>query len=182
MDKFRFTIREFCFAGIFTALIVAASQLVIPMPYGVPMTLQTFVVPLAGMVLGAKVGTVSVLAYVALGAAGVPVFAGFTGGLGVVFGMTGGFILSFPIMALAAGLGEKKNKALWSVSGLVAGAAVNYICGMLWFAFMAGCGLKTAFLACVLPFVPTAILKIVLVYVFGRQIRRVLAHRNILPS
>ena len=181
MNRLKFSVRELCFIGIFTTLIAVVSQLSVPMPYGVPMTLQTFVIPFAGVVLGAKNGTVSTLIYVVLGAIGVPVFAGYMGGPGTLFGMTGGFILSFPLMALAAGVGEGKNNAIWwLVSGLVAGALLNYICGMLWFSFVMSVDLKAAFAACVLPFIPTSIIKIVLVAVLGRQIKRALAGSKLL--
>ena len=181
MNKLKFSVRELCFIGIFTAIITVASQLSIPMPYGVPMTLQTFAIPLAGVVLGAKNGTVSTLIYVVLGAIGVPVFAGYMGGPGALFGMTGGFILSFPLMALAAGVGEGKNNAIWLlVSGLVIGALLNYICGMLWFCFVMSVDLEAAFTGCVLPFIPTSIVKIVLVAVLGRQVKRALVKGNVL--
>jgi biotin transport system substrate-specific component len=180
MNKLKFSARDFCFIGIFAAVIAVTSQLAIPMPYGVPMTLQTFVIPAAGLILGAKNGAVSTLIYVALGAAGVPVFAGYRGGMGAIFGATGGFILSFPAMAFLAGAGEKKTGAAWSLCGLVIGSAANYICGMLWFCFVAGVDLKAAFLACVLPFIPTAIIKIVLVFIIGRQARRALIKSKIL--
>jgi biotin transport system substrate-specific component len=173
-NKFKFSVRELCFIGIFAAVIAVSSQLAIPMPYGVPMTLQTLVIPIAGIALGAKKGAVATLIYVALGAAGVPVFAGYQGGMGIVFGMTGGFILSFPVMAFAAGLGGGKNKAIWLAIGLAGGAALNYLCGMLWFGYVAAVDLETAFLACVLPFIPTAILKIILAAILGRQIKRAL--------
>lgn len=171
-NKLKFSVRDLCLIGTFTAVIAASSQLGIPMPYGVPMTLQSLVIPLAGVALGAKKGAVSALIYVVLGAAGVPVFAGYTGGITIVFGVTGGFILSFPAMAFAAGAGGEKGGAIWLISGLAAGAAFNYICGMLWFCVAAGADLKTAFTACVLPFIPTAVIKIVLAAVLGSQIRR----------
>ena len=180
MNKFKFSLRELCFIGIFAAMIAVVSQLSIPMPYGVPMTLQTFVIPFAGVVLGAKNGTAATLIYVILGAVGVPVFAGYVGGPGVIFGMTGGFILSFPLMALFAGLGEEKKRTAWLVAGLVVGTIANYICGMLWFCLVMSVGLKTAFVACVLPFLPTSAIKIALVFVLGRQVRRALVSGKIL--
>ena len=121
-----FSAKDLCQIGIFTALIVVCSQLSIPMPAGVPMTLQTLIIPIAGIVLGAKRGTIAACLYVLLGAVGLPVFAGFTGGLGILFGMTGGFILSFPLMALFAGLGSRRNKKMPTMAGLVTGAVVNY--------------------------------------------------------
>ena len=177
MGRSKFSVRDLCFTGIFAAVITVASQLSVPMPYGVPMTLQTFVIPLAGIALGAKKGAIATFIYIGLGAAGIPVFAGYAGGMGIVLGPTGGFILSFPVMALLAGAGAKKDKMTWLASGLVAGAAFNYICGMLWFGFATSADLKTAFAACVMPFIPTAIVKIALAAVFGRQVRRALAKR-----
>ena len=175
MGRSKFSIRDLCLTGIFAAFIAVSSQLSVPMPHGVPMTLQTLVIPLAGIALGAKKGAIATLAYLIIGAAGLPVFAGYMGGIGIVFGPTGGFLLSFPAMAFLSGIGRGKNKMAWMAFGLVAGASLNYACGMLWFGFVANVDLKTAFAVCVLPFIPTAMLKIVLSALFGTQIRRAVA-------
>ena len=81
-NKHSFSVVDLCYIAMFTTLIAVLAQVSIPLPGGVPLTLQTFAVPLAGLILGAKRGTVSALLYVLLGAVGVPVFANFTGGLG----------------------------------------------------------------------------------------------------
>ena len=180
MNKLNLSVRDLCGIGIFSALIVIMSQISIPMPYGVPMTMQTFAVPLAGMLLGVKKGTISTVVYLLLGAVGLPVFAGFTGGIGILFGMTGGFLLSFPLMALAAGAGEAAKRRIWLVAGLVAGAAINFVCGMLWFSVVMSSSLATAFAACVLPFIPTGVVKIVLVAVLGAQIKKVMVKSRVL--
>lgn len=172
--------KDLCSIGIFTAIIIALSQIKIPLPYGVPMTLQTFIIPFAAIVLGAKRGTVSALLYVVLGALGLPVFAGFTGGLGFVFGMTGGFILSFPIMALTAGIGAEKGGKVWLGLGLVIGSVINYLCGMLMYSFVVGTDLKTTFVACVLPFIPTAIIKVILAGMLGVKCKAVLEKGGVL--
>ena len=174
MGKHKLSVRDFCHIGIFTAIIAALSQLSIPTPYGVPMTLQSFAIPLAGVVLGAKKGTVSTLIYVLLGLIGVPVFSGFSSGLGVVVGITGGFVFSFPLLALTAGFGESKNNIVWLVLMLITGATINFLCGMYWFSLIMSCDLKTSLAACVLPFIPTTIIKIALVVLLGRQIKNVL--------
>ena len=96
-----------CHISIFAAIIAVCAQVSLPMPYGVPLTLQTFAIQLAGVVLGPKKGALAALVYITLGAVGVPVFAGFTGGMGIVLGVTGGFILSFPLLALLAGIGSR---------------------------------------------------------------------------
>lgn len=89
--------------GVFAALIAVASMLP-PVPVGglgVPITLQTFAVMLAGLVLGARLGFLAVLLYLVVGLAGLPVFSGFNAGIGVLAGPSAGYLLSFP---LAAGL------------------------------------------------------------------------------
>lgn len=172
MNKQKLTVKDHCFIGIFAAIICVLGQLSIPMPYGVPMTLQTFVIPLAGVVLGAKKGTLATIIYVLLGTIGLPVFAGFSGGIGIVLGSTGGFILSFPIMALAAGLGADSGKKIWLILGLVIGAIINYLCGMLMFSVITASTLNTAFIVCVLPFILTSIIKMVLVYIGGLNIKK----------
>ena len=108
--KSAFTVKETCYAGLFAAVIAIMAQISIPMPGGVPMTMQTFAVTLAAIVLGAKLSTVSTVIYLILGAAGVPVLAGFTGGLAKFVGPTGGFLISFPLMAFVIGWGVEHRK------------------------------------------------------------------------
>ena len=149
-----------CLTGISAAVIAVLSQIVIPMPYGVPMTLQTFIIPLIGLIFGSK-RDAAAGAYIAMGALGLPVFAGFSGGIHMLIGPTGGFILSFPLMAYLSGLGKNGGKLkmyLW----LIAASALNLLCGMLMFAFVSKLSPMAAFTASVLPFIPTAALKIAL--------------------
>lgn len=175
MEKSTYSAHDICFVGLFAAIIAVVSQLSIPMPYGVPMTMQTFIIPLTGTILGAKKGAVSVLIYIFIGAAGIPVFAGFSGGVGIVLGIRGGFILSFPIMAITAGISMRKSNIVWLVSWLVAGAIINYACGMLWFSFVMPANLTTAFVASVLPFIPTSIVKIILLAILAKPAKRALS-------
>ncbi|MCR5675398.1 MAG: biotin transporter BioY [Lachnospiraceae bacterium] len=179
--KTGFTAQDICHIAVFTALIAILAQISIPLPGGVPLTLQTFAVPLAGLVLGAKKGTTSTLIYVLLAAAGVPVLAGMKGGLGAVLGMTGGFVLSFPLMALFAGFAAGKtvrDARLWF--WLVLGALVNYAVGTAWFMWIAGTDIRGALAACVLPFLPTAVLKIVLSGMAGTLMRGMLGKTGLL--
>ena len=75
MQKTNFKTLDLCMIGVVTAVIVIMAQISIPMPLGVPMTMQTFAITLAGIILGSKKGAVASLIYVLLGAVGVPVFA-----------------------------------------------------------------------------------------------------------
>jgi biotin transport system substrate-specific component len=144
------------------------------MPGGVPMTLQTFAIPLAGIILGKRNGVLAAVIYVMLGAAGVPVFHNMNGGFGIILGPTGGFILSFPLMALTAAIGAGKNNSLWLASWLVIGAVTNYICGMLWFTAVTSAGLAAAFLVCVAPFLIMDTAKIIVAASLGKILGKVL--------
>src|SRR5215218_2077423 len=104
------------------ALVAAvAAQIAIPLPFSpVPFTLQVLAVILSGLLLGPRYGALAQVVYVLLGAVGVPVFAQFSGGLGVVLGPTGGYILSYPLAAAVAGLAAHaaanatRRRALWA--------------------------------------------------------------------
>lgn len=75
--------------GVFAAVMAVLSQISIPLPTGVPVTLQTFAVALCGYVLGVQMGGLALAVYLAIGAVGLPVFAGFSGGIGAFAGVTG---------------------------------------------------------------------------------------------
>jgi len=157
--------------ALFAAFTAVTAQISIPMPFGVPMTMQTFAVMLAGMVLGARGGFVSVLVYVLLGIIGVPVFSKLSGGLGIVFGPTGGFILSFPVMAWIVGSGAERGGWGAVTTGLIAGTLVNYAGGMLMFCVITNQGMGAAFMACVFPFIPTGIIKMIFAGLLGAKLR-----------
>ncbi len=95
MKQSKLSIQEICLIAIMTAITAVMAQISIPLPMMVPMTMQTFAVTLAGIILGAKCGSIAMGVYLLLGAVGVPVFSGFKGGLQSLIGPTGGFLLSF---------------------------------------------------------------------------------------
>ena len=97
--------RDITYVGLFTAVIAVMAQISIPMPLGVPMTMQTFAITLAAVVLGSKLSAYASLIYVLLGAVGVPVFANLSAGFDKIVGPTGGFLISFPLMAFIIGWG-----------------------------------------------------------------------------
>ena len=164
------SIKEITRIDLFRAVTIVISQFSIPMPYGVPMTLQTFIIPLVAILLGKKEGTLVSVVYVLLGLIGLPVFAGFSGGLAIVLGPTGGFIISFPIMAYLAGMAKESTRFSTSMFWLLMSACANYIVGMFYFSFVTSSSLTVAFTACVLPFIPTAIIKIILIYFVAKKL------------
>jgi biotin transport system substrate-specific component len=163
--------RELCFIALFVALISVCAQVTVPQPGGVPFTLQAWAVALAGLVLGPKNGMWAALVYVLLGALGVPVFAGFSGGFGVILRPTGGFLLSFPVMALLAGWGEKKGGLVWPLLGLGAGTVFNWACGMLYFSWVTSLSLLTSFGYAVAPFIIVGVVRTAALPFIGKSIK-----------
>ena len=173
-DSKLFTVKNMCYVGLFTAVIAIMAQISIPMPLGVPMTMQTFAITLAAIILGAKLSTISTLIYLLLGAIGLPVLAGFSGGISKFVGPTGGFLISFPIMAFIIGYAVDHRSAFKGafVIGLIAGTVVNYIVGIAMFCILTQSSVAVGFTACVLPFIPTAIIKAILAALIGFPIRK----------
>ena len=127
----------------------------------IPITLASFGVYLAAGVLGPLEGTIAVVVYVLLGAVGVPVFSGFTGGAGCLLGLTGGYILGYIPCAAVSGLRMGRNAPLWRRAlALVAGTAVLYALGTAMYCIQSGKALAAALAACVLPFLPLDAVKI----------------------
>ncbi|MCI8834122.1 MAG: biotin transporter BioY [Ruminococcus sp.] len=172
MQEKKISIQDICSIGIMTAVTAVMAQISIPMPLGVPMTMQTFAVTLAGVILGAKRGAISMAVYVLLGAVGVPVLANFSGGFQHLIGPTGGFLLSFPIMAYLIGMGTefRKRKGMFLLF-LILGTVVNYVVGVVMFCLLMQSSLWTGISACVLPFLPTAVIKAAAASVLGLQVR-----------
>lgn len=170
----KISMREMCYVGLFTAVIVIMAQISIPLPLGVPMTMQTFAITLAAVVLGAKLSTYSSLIYILLGAIGVPVLANFSGGLDKFVGPTGGFLISFPLMAFIIGYGvEHKDMFKGAfVVFLILGTVANYVVGVVMFCLLTNNTVMVGITACVLPFIPTAIIKAVLASYIGFIIRK----------
>jgi len=173
MNTSKLTIQDICSIALCTAVIAVMAQISIPMPFGVPLTMQTFAVALAAVVLGSKKGGIATFIYILLGAVGLPVLSNFTGGLQRFAGPTGGFLISFPVMAFIIGLGVDHFK---DVKGgfllcLISGFLLNYAVGVLFFCLLTGSSAITGFTACVLPFIPTDIIKAALAAVLGLKIR-----------
>lgn len=127
------SIKEMTKISIFSALIAVCSW--ISIPFSVPFTLQTFAIFLCLKQLGGKKGTLSIIIYILLGAVGLPVFAGFKGGMHNLFGLTGGYILGFLFIGLIYIIFEKdsENSNLRYISAMIIGLVVCYIFGTIWF-------------------------------------------------
>ena len=124
---------DLAYIAIFAVLIAICSWISIPMT--VPFTLQTFGVFMAVGVLCGKRGSLAVLVYILLGVIGVPVFAGFSGGLGILLNNTGGYIIGFLFSALVMWAMESLwgKKPVIQILSMVVGLIVCYAMGTIWF-------------------------------------------------
>lgn len=164
MAKTRENTKNLVLAALFTAITAILSQTAIPIPGGVPLTLQTFAVALCGYVLGVKWGLASISAYVLLGAVGVPVFSGFKGGIDTLFGTTGGFIFGFILFALICGLSHSfKNRILAVLIG-IGGMLVCHLCGVIQFSIVYGSNFINSFLLVSLPYLLKDALSVIAAY------------------
>lgn len=154
-------------AALFAALTAICAWISIPVA-DIGFTMQTFGVFLTLGVLGGKWGTVSILIYLLLGAVGMPVFSGFRGGMGMLLGVTGGYLWGFLFSGLTYWLLERFGK----LPAMIAAMAVCYLCGSLWFHIYAEGGIGLILLRCVVPFLIPDGLKILLAHSLSRRLRR----------
>lgn len=175
---------EMARVALLAALTAAAAQITIPLP-PVPFTLQVLMVVLSGLLLGPRLGALSQGIYLLLGAAGLPVFYGFKGGLGHLLGPTGGYLVSYPLAAALAGLaaasvarsGRARAVLSGTASGLLALVAI-YALGAGWLAVQAGLSLPAAIVAGVLPFVLLDALKVVLAALLATAVAPQISHQR----
>ncbi len=150
-----------------SAVLAASAQVSLPM-WPVPATLQTLAVLLLGALGGARVGVASVALYLAEGAAGLPVFAGATGGLAVLAGPTAGYLLGFLPAAWIAG--QAGQGVLRQAGVLTAAHLVLFAPGVAWLAGFVG--LERALMAGFVLFVPGTLVKTALAFATLRAVRR----------
>lgn len=150
--------------GLFAAITAVLAQISIPLPFTtVPLTMQIFAVALAGLLLGSKRGFVAILIYVLLGAIGLPVFAQMSGGLGVLLGPTGGFLLGCPFMAFVIGyISERTSSKLYILLSMVLGLGVVYTTGTIMYSVVTNSTIGQSIMYCVVPFVVVDLIKLFL--------------------
>jgi len=159
----KINIRQMILISLFAALTAVGAFISIPL-YPVPLTLQTLFTLLAAMTLGSVMGASSQIIYVLLGVVGLPVFAGFKAGIGILFGPTGGFLFGFIISAYVIGkiieLKNEKNIFYYFLAGII-GTTILYVIGITQLSLVTGIGIKKAIIVGMLPFLPGDILKII---------------------
>ncbi len=170
----RTAVKDLVFTAMFAAIIAVCSILSIPIGE-VPVTLQTFAICLTAAMLGRKRGTLAVFVYILLGAVGVPVFAGMSGGVGILAGPTGGYIIGFLPAALIIGTAAEKweRKALPLALSMALGLLVCYAFGTVWFMVVMHMGLLESLMMCVVPFLLFDAVKILLAVILSNRLSKV---------
>ena len=165
------------------AIIVVLAQILIPLPL-IPITGQTLAIGLVVTILGLKHGTYAVLLYILLGAIGLPVFQGFTGGLGILFGPTGGYIIGFIPTALVIGFYLKKTRLTFphALVANILGMLVTLAFGAVWLKYLAELSWTGALFSGVIPFLIVGVIKAILAAWVGVIVRQRLEQANILRT
>ncbi len=176
--KTAWTTKDIAYTAMFSALIAVCSW--ISVPTEVPFTLQTFAIYCTLECIGGKKGFYAILVYILLAAAGVPVLAGFSSGIGVILGTTGGYIIGFFATAIVYQIAEKfplYEKLWFRVSALMIGTVLCYLFGTLWFMWVytretEAISFGMAFSWCVIPFIGADILKMILAFLLTNRVKK----------
>ena len=170
---------DLAYIAIGAALISVCSW--ISIPTAVPFTLQTFAVFAVLLLIGGKRGIMSILTYILMGAVGVPVFSGFTGGMGILLGKTGGYILGFLLTGIIYFLFTKflSEKLLVEILALILGLLVCYAFGTGWFMYIymrdtGAVGLATVLSWCVIPFIIPDLVKMAVAFVIAHRVKPII--------
>lgn len=159
--------------GVMAAVICILGPLSIPIGL-VPISFTILAIYITLYSLGMKKGTLSLIIYLLVGFAGLPVFSGFTSGPSKLLGPTGGYLIGFIFMALIAGFLIDRFFDKWylCIVGMILGTAVCYMFGTAWLAYQANISAKAALAAGVIPFIPGDLAKIAISAYIGPKIRK----------
>ncbi len=159
------------FAALFTGIICVFSQIALPTPT-LPVTLQIFIICLCGYFLNLKYSALSVLCYILLGAAGLPVFYGFQGGSQHIFSFTGGFIIGFIPLALCCSLSHCLKKDAFKILFGVLGVLICHLIGVLQYSLISKNGILESIVLVSLPFLIKDIPLCVLSFYVSKYLKR----------
>ena len=173
VDNQKIRTKQMVLIALMTAVTCVLGPLSIPLPFSpVPISLTNFAIFLAIFVLGMKSGTISFIIYLLLGAIGVPVFSSFRGGLQVLAGPTGGYLIGFIFLALIMGfaLDHFDRKLVPTIIGMIIGMAVCYAFGTVWLAKLLSLSFKEGLMMGVIPYLAGDVAKIIIAAIVGPKL------------
>ena len=173
----KLSVSEMTLTAVMAAVICVLGPLSIPIPISpVPISFTNLALLITVCILGWKLGTLSYLIYLVLGLAGLPVFSGFSSGIGKLLGPTGGYLIGMIFAAIICGLSFEKLKHPAAVTaGLILGIGVSYIFGTTWLCFTAHLNFIQGLWAGVIPYIPGDLIKIIFAVIVGPKIKSRLA-------
>ena len=173
VDNQKIRTKQMVLIALMTAVTCVLGPLSIPLPFSpVPISLTNFAIFLAIFVLGMKNGTISFIIYLLLGAIGVPVFSSVRGGLQVLAGPTGGYLIGFIFLALIMGfaLDHFDRKLVPTIIGMIIGMAVCYAFGTVWLAKLLSLSFKEGLMMGVIPYLAGDAAKIIIAAIVGPKL------------
>lgn len=161
--------------GLMSALMCIIGPVTIPLPFSmVPLSLMSVVIFLSVYIIGTKQAVISCIIYLIMGMTGIPVFSSFTGGAGKLFGPTGGYLLSYVLMALVSGyfIHKKVTNKIYCFIGMSLGTLVCYMSGTVWLSYQADLSFEAALISGIVPFIAGDILKIIIVMILAPKLQK----------
>ncbi|MCR4842653.1 MAG: biotin transporter BioY [Eubacterium sp.] len=176
----RLTIKEMALTAVMSAVLCVLAPLSLPIG-PVPISLATLFVYISVYVLGTRLGTLSVVIYLLLGAVGLPVFSGYSGGIFKLAGPTGGYLIGYIPLAIISGIFVHRfaMKIVPSILGMIVGTAVLYALGTAWLAMSASMEFTAALAAGVIPFIPGDLVKIAVTAIVGPRLCAALSRAHV---
>ena len=180
----KLSITSMIYIALMAVIITICSWISIPGP--VPFTLQTFAVFTALLLLGTRDGLISIVVYLLLGAVGVPVFSGFSGGIGHLLGPTGGYLIGFIVMGFVFGIVRHliKHPLASAITASILGLAACYAFGTVWFVIVytqtkTAITFGAALSLCVIPFIIPDAIKMALAIILSSRVKSRISIFNI---
>ena len=170
-------------SGLTAAVLCVLGPITVPIG-PVPVSLMTLVLFVTAYVLGVRMSLMSLIVYLLLGAAGLPVFSGYQGGLAKLAGPTGGYLVGYLLLTLLCGTAAEHSRRNPTavLAGMVLGTAALYVFGTAWFMLSTGTTLLASLSLCVFPFVLLDLAKMAVALLAGRAVRDALEKARLLPE
>lgn len=183
MANYKATTRKLTLVGLATAVNCILGPFSFPLPFSpVPFSLGLLAIMISACLLKAHLGLLSCIIYLLLGTIGLPVFSGFSGGVGMLLGPTGGYLIGYlfiPLCCLPGPISKGSSRKA-TLLGLFAGLILCHCCGALWLSFQSGITVKQAFLIGTLPYIPFDIVKLLIACLKTDEIRKRLSKTGLL--
>ncbi len=176
-------VKQMALISLMTAIICVLAPISLTLPTSpVPISLGNMVICFTVVILGMKRGTLSVLLYILLGLAGLPVFSYFTGGIGKLLGPTGGYIIGYLFLAGILGFFTEhfKSKPFFNMLGAFLGMLCLYLFGTIWLMLQLDINLTAALWTGVLPYIPADMIKILTATLLGEHLRKRLIQEDLM--